>query len=209
MNLTLDLLSPVSLTAVFGLVGGLALALLVARLAVGPPAEIARRWGLLAIRGIVVVLLLLLLFNPVRVSESPGKIERPDVFYVMDASESMKMGGENGTRWEQAAKIIGEANEKTRDKTAADVKLFQFGNRLASVEGRGPALEVRDQGSEVRRQGSELGWLSGITPDDTDTRFQMALRQITSRFGRSPPASLVVFSDGRTRDAEGIEELAR
>ncbi|HUG68957.1 MAG TPA: glutamine amidotransferase, partial [Pirellulaceae bacterium] len=47
------------------------------------------------------------------------------------------------------------------------------------------------------------------TPDDTDTRFQMALRQITSRFGRSPPASLVVFSDGRTRDAEGIEELAR
>ncbi|MEX0818065.1 MAG: glutamine amidotransferase, partial [Pirellulaceae bacterium] len=210
MNLNLDLLSPVSLTAVFVLVGGLALVLLVARLAAGPPADIARRWGLLAIRGIVVVLLLLLLFNPVRVSESPGKIERPDVFYLLDASESMKMGGENGTRWEEAVRMIRQANSTARDRVAADVKLFRFGNRLASVEEEGQRSEVRDQKPEVGGQPDETSdALALVSPTDTDTRFQMALRQITSRFGRSPPASLVVFSDGRVRDAEGIEELAR
>ncbi|MDA1054065.1 MAG: glutamine amidotransferase [Planctomycetota bacterium] len=203
MNWKLDLLSPVSLSAVFVLVGVLALGLFIARFATGPPADIARRSGLLVIRGVVVLLLLLLLFNPVQVSESPGKIERADVFYLMDASESMKMGGDEGTRWDHAVEIIHDAQEKSRDKIAADVKLFRFGNRLASVEERG-------QGSEVRSQEDEKAdSLAAVTPTDTDTRLQMALRQVTSRFGRSPPAALVVFSDGRARDTEGIEELAR
>lgn len=203
MNLKLDLLSPVSLSAVFLLVGVMALVMLVARFAAGPPADIARRWGLVAIRAIVVLLLLCLLTNPVRVSESPGKIERADVFYLMDASESMKMGDDEGIRWDEAVEIVREANEKTKDKIAADVKLFRFGNRLT-------AIEESDQRSAVSDQKEQLtDSLTSATPTDTDTRFQMALRQMTSRFGRSPPASLVVFSDGRARDAEGIEELAR
>ena len=35
-----------------------------------------------------------------------------------------------------------------------------------------------------------------------------ALRQLTSRFGRTPPAAVVVFSDGRARDAADLEKLA-
>jgi uncharacterized membrane protein len=203
MNWKLDLLSPVSLSAVFVLVGALALVLLVARFAAGPPADIARRWGLLVIRGLVVLALLLLLTNPIQVSESPGKIERPDVFYVLDASESMKMGADDGNRWDQAVEIIRDANRKTRDEVAADVKLFQFGNRVSSIE-------EREQGSEVRGpedKGADA--LDLVEPTDTDTRFEMALRQMTSRFGRSPPASLVVFSDGRARDDAGVAEMAR
>ncbi|MBC8350575.1 MAG: hypothetical protein H8E66_01225 [Planctomycetes bacterium] len=203
MNWTLDLLSPVSLSAVFLLVGVLAFVLLVARFAAGPPADIARRWGLLVIRGIVVLLLLMLLTNPVQVSESPGKIERADVFYLMDASESMKMGDDDGTRWDEAVKIIRDAEKETRDEIAADVKLFRFGNRLSSIEERSQESEVGGQGDETTAA------LGAATPTDTDTRFQMALRQMTSRFGRSPPASLVVFSDGRARDAAGIEVMAR
>ena len=227
MNWRLDLLSPVSLSAVFVLCGALALVLLVARFAAGPPADIARRWGLIVIRGIVVLLLLLLLANPVQVRESPGKIERGEVFYVLDASESMKMGGDEGTRWAEAVKIIREANAKTRDEIAADVKLYRFGRRLESVresaEARGQGAEDRVEVGEVRGEGAEGGQggegsgrqahesdaLAGVTPTDTDTRLQMALRQMTSRFGRSPPASLVVFSDGRARDAASIAEMAR
>lgn len=203
MNWQLDLLSPVSLSAVFVLVGVLAVLLLVARFAAGPPADIARRWGLLVIRGVVVLALLLLLANPIQVAESPGKIELPDVFYVMDASESMKMGGDGGTRWDEAVKIIRDAEGKIGDQVAADVKLFKFGNRVRSVEERG-------QGSQVSGQNEEGGdALTSLAPTDTDTRCEMALRQMTSRFGRSPPASLVVFSDGRARDEEGVVEMAR
>lgn len=202
MNFKLNLLSPVPLSAVFVLVCVLAVVLLIARFAAGPPAEIARRWGLLAIRGVVILALLSLLFNPVQVSESPGNIERAGVFYLVDASESMKMGGDEGTRWDQAVKIIRDANSKTSDKIAADVKLFRFGNRLSSIEERGPAA-AGSHGDEKAEA------LVAVAPTDTDTRFQMALRQMTSRFGRSPPASMVVFSDGRARDAEGIEEMAR
>ena len=203
MNWTLDLLSPVSLSAAFFLVGAVAIVLLIARFAAGPPADIAKRWGLLAIRAIVVLLLLLLLTNPVQVQESPGKIERADVFYLMDASESMKMGSDDGSRWDEAVSIIREADDKTQDKIAADVKLFRFGNRLSSLGASGQASVADDQPDE------RADPLSSAQPSDTDTRFQMALRQMTSRFGRSPPASLVVFSDGRARDAAGIEELAK
>ena len=37
----------------------------------------------------------------------------------------------------------------------------------------------------------------------------MALRQISSRFGRSPPSAIVLLSDGRARDAAGVEEVAK
>ena len=36
----------------------------------------------------------------------------------------------------------------------------------------------------------------------------MALRQTTSRFRRQPPAGVVVFSDGRARDADRAAEVA-
>ena len=42
-----------------------------------------------------------------------------------------------------------------------------------------------------------------------DLRLADALRQISSRFGSSAPAGVVVLSDGRVRAAEATEQIAR
>ncbi len=47
-----------------------------------------------------------------------------------------------------------------------------------------------------------------LAPTDSDTQLLTALRQVPSRFGRRPPAGIVLFSDGRARDESGVEQLA-
>src|SRR5262249_36307503 len=46
------------------------------------------------------------------------------------------------------------------------------------------------------------------SPNDSDTLLAGALRQLSSRFGRAPPASIVLFSDGQARDAGDVEKIA-
>ena len=47
-----------------------------------------------------------------------------------------------------------------------------------------------------------------LAPTDTDTQLLLALRQASSRFGRRPPAGIVLFSDGRARDEADVERIA-
>src|SRR5262245_1378169 len=103
------------------------------RLLGGPPAAIARRWGLISIRSAAVVTLLLILLNPSDVSQTPGPIDRPDIFYLLDSSQSMAVGDKE-TRFEHAARLMREAEQATHDDAHAQVKLFRFGHRLAAVD---------------------------------------------------------------------------
>ena len=82
---------------------GLLLALAVAALAgfvllrwaSGRPIAPARRIGLLALRLAILAILGLIIINPVRVDETPGAVERPKVFYLLDTSQSMAIGKEH------------------------------------------------------------------------------------------------------------------
>ena len=62
-----------------------------ARWLLGPANEVARRAGLWAIRGVILALVALVLFNPVRVTETPGPTQKPEIFYLLDTSASMQM----------------------------------------------------------------------------------------------------------------------
>src|SRR5690242_1008717 len=92
MHTTIQLLSPLTLTLaaiLFG-VGMVSFALL--RWWGGPPAAVKRPRGLLALRLAAVLMLVAILLNPSRVLETPGPVERPDLFFLLDTSESMAVG---------------------------------------------------------------------------------------------------------------------
>jgi len=193
---------------------------------VGPPAAISRRSGLYVLRGIAIATLLLVLANPVRVSQAPGVIERPELFYLLDSSQSMTLG-DPITRWDEALRTIHETATATRDNHV-DVKLFRFGQRLLASDDYDrvglPSPMGSLQGNERLNSQSSSGWLpteaiaaesvkrdkqkAPLAPTDSDTQLITALRQISSRFGHKPPAGIVVFSDGRARDDAGVEQIA-
>jgi uncharacterized membrane protein len=166
-------------------------------------------------------MLIVILTGPVRVDESQGEIRRPDVFYLLDASQSMGIGT-TSTRWEDAAAAIRAAADTIEQRDAlSSIHAYRFGHRLAALDAGSaasgevpgsvrsvgePASESKSQpGSVQRLQQSGLG----AEPTDTDSRLADALRQLTSRFGRAPPAGVVLFSDGRVRDSAAVEELSR
>ncbi len=133
MLASFQFLSPLT-AAVFGAVAvGLLVGFGVLRWLGGPPAAVARRWGLFGLRAAAVGTLLLILLNPSDVSQTPGPIDRPDIFYLLDSSQSMAVGDQE-TRFEHATRLMREADQATRDKGHALVKLFRFGHRLAAVE---------------------------------------------------------------------------
>lgn len=230
MLATFSFLTPLTGVIVLAVVAIILAGFALLRLLGGPPAAVARRWGLIGIRSAAVVTLLLILLNPSDVSQMPGPIDRPDIFYLLDSSQSMAVGDKE-TRFEHAARLMREADQATRDEAHAQVKLFRFGHRLAAVEDASP-LGLGTQGSEnsspdLRGLNSSLWSLTSeahaadsstagkskakqkpIAPTDSDTQLLTALRQVSSRFGRRPPAGLVLFSDGRARDETGVEQLA-
>jgi uncharacterized membrane protein len=234
MLASLQLLTPLTAAVVGVLAAALLIGFALLRWMGGPPAAIARRWGLIGIRAAAVVTLLLILLNPSDVSQTPGPIDRPDIFYLLDSSQSMAVGDKE-TRFDHAARLMREADQATRDDAHAQVKLFRFGHRLAAVEDAG-ALGLGTEGSG--KKASDLNGLNSrsslslssevhaaegtiattgskkkpkektLAPTDSDTQLLTALRQVSSRFGRRPPAGIVLFSDGRARDENGVEQLA-
>jgi uncharacterized membrane protein len=235
MLASLQFLTPLTAAAFGALAGSLLVGFVLLRWLGGPPAAIARRRGLFALRTAAVATLLLILFNPSDVSQTPGPIDRPDVFYLLDASQSMAVGDKE-TRFDHSTRLMREANEATRDEGHALVKLFRFGHRLAAVEG-GEKSEVRSQNAEgkstaaptsaalpsasltstaLASSASSASTAAGsgkdkrkvLAPTDSDTQLLAALRQVPSRFGRRPPAAIVLFSDGRAHDETGVEPLA-
>lgn len=197
METTINLLSPVSV----GLVCLLAVAVLVlsilARTLFGPPAGLARRWGLLLTRALVLLTLLAVLANPVRVDRSPGTVERPKVVYLLDTSASMALG-EGTSRFDEAVGTIRAADRLLAAQSRPELKLYRFGSSFSAIQ-PGPG----------NSPDSGLSALDSIAPGDGDTQLLAALRGLTGRFSRSRPGSVVLFSDGRAREPVGLEEMSR
>ncbi|MGH7134886.1 MAG: hypothetical protein ACREHD_04050, partial [Pirellulales bacterium] len=183
-------------------------------------------WSLWILRGAILAVVGVVLLNPVRVDELPGPVERPEMFYLLDTSASMQMGSPK-TRWNETLEIISQAQELAASSPALP-KPIRFGQRLAAVamagsgdpatmngsggpattKGSGDPATTNNRSSLTPHPSSFIAHLSSLSPSDADTRLLAALRQISSRFGRVPPLSIVVFSDGRAHDEVGMEQLA-
>jgi uncharacterized membrane protein len=173
----------------------------------GPPNAVARRWSLWCVRGAIVLIVTLVLVNPVRVDQSPGPFQRPEMFYLFDTSASMQMGNPR-SRWDESLAMVKRANQLA-SRSPALVKPFRFGHRLSAIEnpvqvGLPSNIAAESKGFVV----NNVVNIPPLIPTDGDTRLLMALRQVSSRFGRVPPQAIVLFSDGRARDDVGLEQLA-
>src|SRR5687768_15486681 len=129
---TLKLLPPLTLTFTAALLAVLVMGFVLLRVVAGRPATISRRWGLYALRSAIVATVIIILLNPSKVTETPGAIESPEVFYLVDASQSMAIGDQE-TRFDRATRLIRDAHKQVSGQPHADVKLFKFGRRLAAV----------------------------------------------------------------------------
>jgi uncharacterized membrane protein len=193
--------------ATLGLVAGLPLAVLLLARLLGPANAVSRRWSLWTLRGILLAVVVVVLFNPVRIDELPGPVERPEMFYLLDTSSSMQMGSPL-SRWDETLRLIDEAR-KLAPSSPAVPKAFRFGQRLAAIREL-PELGLSPEVSRAAKNGEAdaARTRQPLAPTDGDTRLLAALRQISSRFGRVPPLGIVVFSDGRVHDEAGLELLA-
>lgn len=154
----------------------------------GPPLARSRHWMVWACRGGVLAALVIIGLDPVHVSVIPSPVHRPEVHVLLDASQSMRLGGPE-SRWQEATALLRDAIEKQDGH--ADVRVHRFGERLVSLD---PA---------AFRTGGKLA-----DPDDADSRLAPAFRQLGGRLGRDAPAAVVVVSDGRVRDPDKLEEMA-
>jgi uncharacterized membrane protein len=154
----------------------------------GPVLERSRHWLLWAFRLGVLAALVMIGLNPVRVSVTPGAVQRPEVHVLFDASQSMLLGSPE-SRWQEGSALLRDALEQQQGH--ADVHIHRFGQRLVAVD------------AETFLAGRELA-----RPEDTDTQLATALRQLGGRLGRDAPAAVVVVSDGRVRDPEKVDEMA-
>ncbi len=134
MNETIDFLSPVTTRFVLALLAAAVVAYLAVRLSSGRANKLAKNWPIFLLRGLFLLAVLALLFNPVRVTEQMGSIEPSQVFFMLDASESMSIGNDNATRWDQAVNLIRDASQAAHEAAAAEISLFRFGRRLKAVE---------------------------------------------------------------------------
>ncbi|APW59166.1 glutamine amidotransferase [Paludisphaera borealis] len=211
---TLQWAPPFSIALVTAAVVGIAATALLLRKTAGRPIAPARRRSLLVLRLLTLAVLGLILLNPIRVDETAGPIERPKVVYLLDSSQSMALG-KAGTRFDQVVGVIRDRGLSNDPKAGAQVSVFRFGDRLAAVD---PASlnphPTTDDSTPRSAPGEALAAAPGASqeppePTDSDTRLAASLEGLAGRFDSTPPQAVVVFSDGRARDPERADAIAR
>jgi uncharacterized membrane protein len=172
--------SPPYATAVYvGLALGLLAVLFLARRYAKSPT--ARRWPLLLLRGLVLGVLLLILLNYVRVTETRLPPRVPEVAYLIDCSRSMAL-----------------------DRPTSRLSTVKHALAHAQPPGDGPRVSLY-------RFGEQLQAVSGVhdlQPVDDHTRLLEALEQLPARFRDGLPGGVVIFSDGRATDGTELAALA-
>jgi uncharacterized membrane protein len=211
---TLQWATPYSLGLLLALAAAALVAFALLRWLSGRPIAPARRAGLLVVRLLILAALALILLNPVRVDETPGPVERPKVSYLVDTSQSMALGKESASRWDQVVRTIRDADGARDPRGGAQVSVFRFGTRLAAVDSpfwqpAGSAPSPRPApGSAVAAEPARHSE-PPPAPTDDDTLLSGSLEALAGRFGQNPPQAVVLFSDGRARDPERADVVAR
>jgi uncharacterized membrane protein len=179
---TLEWSPPFSMWLYVALAGGaIAFLLLARRLA---SATAARSWVLLLLRAGVVFLLAVILLNLVAVAETRLPPRTPEIVYLVDCSRSMALDRPT-SRLDQVKQTMDQAEHATSTQPAPRTSLYRFGDHLTAVTG---AAELR--------------------ASDDATQLREALERLPAHFTDDPPAAVVIFSDGRTTEMTGFEEVA-
>jgi uncharacterized membrane protein len=173
---------PLPAAGYLGLALGLVFLILLARHWASSPT--ARSWLLLLLRAVVLAFLLAVLVNPVQVAESRLPPRPAEVAYLVDCSRSMALD-----RPVQRMAVVKQAIEQAQRRIPADrlphISLYGFGQQFAA------ATTVND-----------------LQPGDDATRLLEALERLPARFESVSPKGVVVFSDGRTSENAGFDEVA-
>jgi uncharacterized membrane protein len=138
---------------------------------------------LLLLRGAVLSLLVLVLLNLVRVTETQLPPRPPEVLYLVDCSRSMALD-RPVSRLDQVQQAIAQGQRRLPPNPPR-VSLYRFGTDLAAVS------NAKD-----------------LQPTDDSTHLLAALDQLPAHFTDGPPVGVVIFSDGRTAETAGFAELA-
>lgn len=151
------------------------------RSAISP--NLRRLWFFIP-RAIVLSLVLMILLNPVHESARQLPPTRPKVSCLIDSSRSMGLDRPTA-RIEGAKQIVFEAQRELDRENGAQLQLYRFGTRLGSV----PSLAELHAEDDESRLAESLSTLSGIFHD--------------------PPEAVVVLSDGRIENANGLADVAK
>jgi uncharacterized membrane protein len=173
---------PQSIAVYFGLMLALLAFLVLARIFARSPT--ARSWWLFILRLGVLAVLLTLLLNPVRTAETRLPPTMPQVFYLVDCSRSMALD-KPLSRLEQVKQAIEQTKRRLPAEQHPQVQLYRFGQQLAA----------RDS-------------LAELQADEDATHLLEALERLPARFNDGLPGGVVIFSDGRTTDSSGFDEVA-
>ena len=118
-NSSAAFLPPLTLAQMAALLAGVLLLALVLRWLLGPANSVSRRYGLWAVRGMILAAVGAILLNPVWIDELPGPMKRPEVFYLLDTSASMQMGNPR-SRWDESLALIDAPSGWVRETAAMD-----------------------------------------------------------------------------------------
>jgi uncharacterized membrane protein len=172
--------NPMEFSAAIGLVS-LALLMLARRAARSPD---ARSLLLVALRASALAVLVAILLDPVRTIETTIPGDRPTAIFLVDGSRSMGLERPT-TRLDRVGREIDRAERLIAPERMPAIERYRFGRTLSATS-------------------------PGETPRavDDESRLLDALERLPSRFGPNPPFGVFVFSDGRTPETSGFEDVA-
>jgi uncharacterized membrane protein len=174
--------SPYRVSVYIGLGLALVVLLLLARRLARSPS--ARRWPLLVLRAAVLATLVFILLNLVSVSAARLPPRAPEIVYLVDCSRSMALD-HPVTRLDVVKQAIAGSDWLTTANPPPRVLMYRFGAGLAALTN-----------------------LSELAPSEDATQLLEALDRLPSHFSDRMPVGVVIFSDGRTTETAGFEDIA-
>ncbi len=123
-----------------------------------------------------------ILLNLVGVAQTRLPPRTPEVVYLVDCSRSMALDRPT-SRLDQVKQVIASAERQTTVQPRTS--LYRFGDHLTAAAGP-----------------------NEFSPSDDATLLRDALERLPSHFADGLPAGVVIFSDGRTTETTGFEEVA-
>lgn len=165
-----------------GLLAALVVLLWLARRWAASP--VARGWLPMVLRAVVLGVLVVLLLNPMRVTESRAPPRPAEVVFLVDCSRSMALDRPL-RRLDQVKQVLDAAHRPLTAGVPPQIRQYRFGRQLLAATTTG-----------------------ALNPEDDATLLRESLERLPGHFGGDRPASVIVFSDGRTEEAGGFAELA-
>jgi uncharacterized membrane protein len=154
------------------------------RLARGPG---ARGLGLFLLRALTLSILVLILLNPIQIRRDLRPGPSPRAVFLLDGSRSMSLEAPI-PRSAVAAHMIDQANVLMARDRRPRIETYRFGRALEAL--------------------AATGLKSVAEPRDDETRLTSALEQLPSRFDDGTPFGVFLFSDGRSTESQGLDQVA-